>query len=110
LKDFDDIVKETSEEELPEAAARADLTGMYACPHTGVALASLFRLVERGEIRSDERVIVVSTAHGLKFTNFKIGYHEGTLEGVSSTYANPPVELPPDVDAVRDVILRRLDA
>jgi threonine synthase len=109
LKEFDGIVDEASEDELAEAAARADLTGMYACPHTGVALASLFRLVERGEIRSDERVIVVSTAHGLKFTNFKIGYHEGALEGVSSTYANPPVELPPDVDAVRDVILRRLE-
>jgi threonine synthase len=110
LKEFDGIVDEASEDELAEAAALADLTGMYACPHTGVALASLFRLVERGEIRPDERVIVVSTAHGLKFTNFKIGYHEGALEGVSSTYANPPVELPPDVDAVRDVILRRLDA
>ena len=110
LQEFDGIVDEASEDELAEAAARADLTGMYACPHTGVALASLFRLVERGEIRPDERVIVVSTAHGLKFTNFKIGYHEGALEVVSSTYANPPVELPPDVDAVRDVILRRLDA
>ena len=45
------IVEAVSEHELANAAARADLTGMYTCPHTGVALAALFKLVERGEIR-----------------------------------------------------------
>ena len=30
------IVEEASEEELMDAAARADLTGMFNCPHTGV--------------------------------------------------------------------------
>ncbi len=31
----DGIVEEASEEELMDAAARADLTGMFNCPHTG---------------------------------------------------------------------------
>ena len=48
---------------------------MYTCPHTGVALAALFKLVERGVIKSKDRVVVISTAHGLKFTEFKVGYH-----------------------------------
>ncbi|MBC7235993.1 MAG: threonine synthase [Chloroflexi bacterium] len=109
LQAFDGIVDQASEDELANAAALADLTGMYACPHTGVALAVLFKLVRRGVIRSHERVIVISTAHGLKFTNFKIGYHEGTLEGVKALHRNPPIELPPDVHVVRDVILRRLE-
>ena len=30
------IVEEASEEELMDACARADLTGMFNCPHTGV--------------------------------------------------------------------------
>ena len=79
LKAFNGVVEQVSEDELANAAARADRTGMYCCPHTGVALAVLFKLVERGIIRSDQRVIVISTAHGLKFTNFKVGYHEDTL-------------------------------
>ena len=54
----------------------------------------------RGEIRPEHRVVVISTAHGLKFTGFKVGYHEGTLAEVASRYANPPVELPADVGAV----------
>src|SRR5215213_4431556 len=54
------IVEEATEHELANAAALADRTGMYTCPHTGVALAVLFKLVERGEIQAHERVVVVS--------------------------------------------------
>ena len=56
---------------------------MYSCPHTGVALAVLFKLVERGVIAAQDRVVVLSTAHGLKFSDFKIAYHEERLEGVT---------------------------
>jgi threonine synthase len=73
---------------------------MFNCPHTGVALAALLKLRERGQIGSHDRVVVISTANGLKFTDFKVGYHAGTLAGVSSRLANTPVELPNDYDAV----------
>ncbi len=104
LSTFDGVVEQATEDELANAAARADRTGMYACPHTGVALAVLEKLVQRGEIRSDDRVVVISTAHGLKFTGFKVGYHDGTLDDVVSRYRNPPVELPADYDAVQRAI------
>ncbi len=109
LLEFEGIVEQASEDELANACAIADRTGMYTCPHTGVALAVLFKLVERGDIGRDDRVVVISTAHGLKFTQFKVGYHENTLDGVVARYANPPVYLPPDPQVVRDTILRRLD-
>ena len=35
LQATDGIVEEATEEELMDAAARADLTGMFNCPHTG---------------------------------------------------------------------------
>jgi threonine synthase len=104
LRAFDGIVEQASEDELAEAAALADRCGMFNCPHTGVAMAALIKLKERGVIGSDERVIVISTASGLKFSEFKVGYHRGTLEGVSSRHANLPVELPADYDAVRRAI------
>ena len=98
------IVEQASEAELAEAAARADRTGMYNCPHTGVALAALIKLRERGQIDARARVVVVSTASGLKFTDFKRRYHERTLHGVPAAHANLPVELPDDYDAVRRAI------
>jgi threonine synthase len=108
LKATDGLVEQTTEHELANAAAIADRTGLYSCPHTGVALAALFKLIERGEIKSRDRVIVISTAHGLKFTPFKIAYHEGALEEVESQYANSPVKLPADINVVKKAIAQRL--
>ena len=108
LSTLEGIVEQASEDELANAAARADRAGLYACPQTGVALAVLFKLVQRGEIQPEQRVIVVSTAHGLKFTRFKVGYHDGDLPEVEARYANPPLELPADADAVRRAIDQRL--
>lgn len=104
LKEFDGVVEEVSEDELANAAARADATGMYCCPHTGVALATLFKLVERGDVQPSDRVIVLSTAHGLKFTDFKIGYHDQALTEVSARYANPPLEIEADLEKISRVI------
>lgn len=98
------VVEQASEDELCAAAARADRTGMYCCPHTGVALAVLEKLVAKGVIERGARVVVLSTASGLKFTDFKVGYHEGSLPGVTSSLANRPVELPADYGRVVDAI------
>ena len=51
LQRYDGIVEQATEAELADAAARADRTGMFNCPHTGVALAALIKLVERGRDR-----------------------------------------------------------
>jgi threonine synthase len=108
LKVFDGIVDQASEDELANASARADRTGLYTCPQTGVALAVLLKMVARGDIESDDRVVVISTAHGLKFTDFKVGYHEGELPAVETEHANPPVELPANLDAVNQAINRAI--
>ncbi|MBT3355365.1 MAG: threonine synthase [Candidatus Scalindua sp.] len=108
LKLFNGVVEQATEDELANAAALADKTGLFNCPHTGVALAVLFKLLKRGEIKKDERVVVISTAHGLKFTDFKVKYHENQLEGVESKYANVPVELPPEYDKVKGAILDKI--
>jgi threonine synthase len=104
LKKYNGIVEQATESELADAAARADRTGMFNCPHTGVALAALIKLRERQQIGASERVVVISTANGLKFTDFKVAYHSGALEGVTSRLANKPVDLPNDYDAVRRAV------
>jgi threonine synthase len=109
LQRYDGIVEQATEAELADACARADRTGLFNCPHTGVALAAMEKLVGRGEIRPSDRVVVMSTAHGLKFVDFKVRYHELALEGIDARYANPPIELPARYDAVRDEMLRQIE-
>jgi threonine synthase len=101
------IVEQATEQELVDAAAEADATGMYTCPHTAVGLAVLKKLVRAGTIQKSERVVCISTAHGLKFTEFKVRYHESALGGIESPRANPAVMLPPDFDQVTRAIQQR---
>jgi threonine synthase len=108
MKEFDGIVEQASEEELADAAARADRTGMFACPHTGVALSVLIKLLERKVLSPEDRTVVISTAHGLKFSEFKVGYHESTLDGIQSRYANRPLEMEADTDRVREALEKEL--
>jgi threonine synthase len=100
------VVEEATEEELADACARADRTGLYTCPHTGVALACLFKLRDRGLIEKHHRVVVVSTANGLKFTEFKAAYHERRLPGIDAKRHNAPIVMPPDVERVADAITK----
>jgi threonine synthase len=105
LRQVAGIVEQATEDELAQAAARADRTGLFCDPHTGVALAVLEKLATDGTIRREDRVVVISTASGLKFPDFKIRYHEGTLEGIGRRYANSPMLLPADYDAVKAAAL-----
>ena len=109
LQDMDGIVEQASEQELCDAAARADKTGLYCCPHTAVALAVLEKLVSRGVIQSHHKTVVISTAAGLKFTEFKVKYHEGTIDGVESRLANPPLMLPARYGDVADAIKKHFE-
>jgi threonine synthase len=74
-----------------------------------VALAALRKLIERKVIHGHERVVVISTAHGLKFADQKIAYHVGTLEGVEGTQYNRPVELSADPKKIGDAIARYVE-
>ena len=103
LQRYDGIVEQASEQELADAVVRADRTGTFNCPHTGVALAATIKLAGRGDIRRDAAVVVLSTANALKFSEFKIACH---AEG--SPGRNAPIELPNDYDEVRRTLDRVL--
>jgi len=93
LVECDGLVEQASEQELADAAAMADRTGMFSCPHTGVALACLRKLVAAGTIARHERVVVVSTAHGFP-----------------AQLANRPHDVPALPEQAVDAIPRLLDA
>ncbi|KAK6148730.1 hypothetical protein DH2020_016255 [Rehmannia glutinosa] len=108
LKNCNGIVEEATEEELMDAMAQADSTGMFICPHTGVALTALIKLRNSGIIGPTDRTVVVSTAHGLKFTQSKINYHSKEIKDMACRYANPPVQVKADFGSVMDVLKKYL--
>jgi threonine synthase len=109
LRRFDGIVEQATEQELADAVAQADRTGLFNCPHTGVALAVLRKLIAKGVIEPQHRTVVISTAHGLKFTDFKVSYHSSEIDGIQSQYGNQPIELPADYGKVRDALFQQIE-
>ena len=112
MRQFNGVVEEATENELADACARADRTGLFTCPHTGVALAVLEKLLARRVITPESRVVVVSTAHGLKFPEVKVKYHQDQLQNfeVTPARANHPLEVDADFDQVRGAILGALES
>lgn len=108
LKEFDGIVEQASEKELADAAALVDRTGTFNCPHTGVALAVFLKLHQKKLFDPKDKVVIISTAHGLKFVEFKIGYHKKELDGIVPSHPNQPIELPNEYNTVIDAINRNL--
>ncbi len=104
LISFDGIVEQANEDELASASAKVDLTGTFNCPHTGVAITAFEKLVKKKIIRKSDKVVIISTAHGLKFVDFKINYHLEQLEGISNQFSNHPIEVEADPDKVMKVL------
>ncbi len=107
LKKTGGRVEQASEEELAEAAALSDSLGMFNCPHTGVALAALKKSIDKQIISKKDKVVVISTAHGLKFSQFKTDYHQGLLKG-ENKFVNPPISLPNDANKVISLLEGKL--
>ena len=104
LKVFDGIVEQANEDELATASAKVDLTGTFNCPHTGVAITAFEKLVKKNIIKKSDKVVIISTAHGLKFVDFKINYHLEQLQGISNQFSNHPIEVEADPDKVMKVL------
>ncbi len=107
LKKYSGMVYQVTEEQLANAAHLADRTGLYCDPHTGVAIGALLQMVDEKAVSRKDRIVVVSTAHGLKFSEFKTKYHKSELAGVNAKYANPISECPADTEKVRAILEKR---
>jgi threonine synthase len=93
---FDGVVGRVTEAELLDAFALANRRGLAICPNSAVALAGAAKLRAEGVIRKDDLVVVVATAHAMKFSGTMAAYHRG-----SGRLANPPRRVPATLDAVR---------
>ncbi len=113
LVQADGAVEAASEAEITAAWTLGDRHGLQTDPHTGVALAAVAKQVVAGRILPHQRVVVVSTAHGLKFGTLKRAFHLGEKSGPAasdSTQArrNPPLRLQPELPQLEDALLPKL--
>ena len=100
------VVESVTDQEILDAKAQVDAAGIGAEPASCATVAGLRKLVAAGTIARDADVCGILTGHVLKDPEIVVGYHRGTLEGIRSTHANPPVRCEATLDAVRAAMER----
>jgi threonine synthase len=98
IRETDGVVTEVSDDEILEAKAVVDASGVGCEPASAASLAGARRLVREGVIRPGERVVAVLTGHVLKDPAAVTRYHVETEPAPAR--ANRPVEIEPRLEAV----------
>lgn len=106
LKWCNGVVEDVTEQEIMDAKAWVDASGIGAEPASCCSVAGAKKLVDNGVIKPDESVVGILTGNVLKDPDAVIGYHKDELRhlGIVGTYANAPVVIEPTLEAVEAVI------
>ena len=95
------VIEIVSEKELMDSKAQIDKLGISICPNSSVAVAGANKLKNKNIIKSNENVIIILTAHGTKFSNTSVEYHNNT----ENKYANKTITIAPDIKALEEIII-----
>ena len=98
IRETDGVVTEVSDDEILEAKAVVDASGVGCEPASAASVAGARRLSREGVILPGERVIAVLTGHVLKDPAAVTSYHVETEPAPAR--ANRPVEIEPSLEAV----------
>ena len=101
IRDTRGVVLDVRDDEILEAKAVIDASGVGCEPASAASVAGVRRLVRDGTIAAGERVVAVLTGHMLKDPGILLDQHRA---GSDATLANPPVEIEASLGAVARVL------
>jgi threonine synthase len=103
------IAVELEEQEIIEGMLLANRHGHVVCSQGGESIAGLKKAVSKGLIKKSMTVIVDSTSHQLKFSNFQEMYFKDSFPEEyeikpQKIYSNKPVELEASSEIIADFL------
>jgi threonine synthase len=105
IRETDGIVLDVTDEEILEAKAVIDASGVGCEPASAASVAGVRRLVGDGTIRAGDRVVAVLTGHVLKDPGILMDYH---APGSAKPGSNPPRSIDASLGAV-EAALREME-
>lgn len=100
------LVTAVTDQEIMDAKAIIDSSGIGCEPASAASMAGTRKLVAQGVIKPDETVVGILTGNLLKDPTATVDYHTGKWP--EAQFANPPVQVEPELAVVRQVIEKRL--
>ncbi len=99
------LVTSVPDEDLLEAKAMVDASGIGCEPASAASVAGTRQLVAQGAIQPEERVVALLTGHLLKDPEAVLGYHQPGHDPPG--LANPPLTIEPTLAALEAALFSR---
>jgi threonine synthase len=106
LKWVNGLVTTVTDDEIMDAKAMVDRTGIGCEPASAASVAAARKLIAEGIIQPHETIIGILTGNLLKDPYATVDYHTGAWP--NAQFANAPVQIEAELGAVRRVIEKRL--
>jgi threonine synthase len=97
-------VEQVNDQEIMDAKALIDRTGIGCEPASACSLAGVQKLVKQGVIKPHETVVSVLTGHLLKDPEATIDYHSGKLDGIVAKHPNRLYQSEPTLEALSRIL------
>lgn len=97
-------VEQVDDQEIMDAKALIDRTGIGCEPASACSLAGVQKLVKQGVIKPHETVVGILTGHVLKDPEATIDYHNGKLEGIVANYPNRLYQSEPTIESLSRIL------
>lgn len=98
------IVESVTDQEILDAKAQIDRSGIGCEPASAASVAGVKKLIAAGVIGADEEVVALLTGHVLKDPDIVIRYHEGSLVDIDSNFPNMLRIIDPTLEDVRALL------
>jgi threonine synthase len=99
IRETNGFVTAVSDDEILEAKAIVDASGVGCEPASAASVAGAQQLIRKGVIRRSDRVVAVLTGHILKDPDAITRYHQ-----TASPKANPPIEIEARLEEIERVL------
>jgi len=104
IKETQGTVEQVSDNEIMDAKAVIDASGVGCEPASAASVAGAKKLREKGIIAEDDTVVCVLTGNLMKDPDTTVKYHLGGLEGIDARRGNKPIQIEPDLDLIQSIL------
>lgn len=101
------IVTTVTDDEIMDAKAMVDRSGIGCEPASAASVAGVRKLIEQGIIKPGETIVGILTGNLLKDPGATVDYHTGAW--LKAQFANRPVQLEPTLAAVQHELEKKID-
>ncbi|MHA1377976.1 MAG: threonine synthase [Candidatus Helarchaeota archaeon] len=98
------VVEQVTEQEILDAKAQVDGAGIGAEPASCATVAGIKKLIDKGVIDRKEKVTGILTGNLLKDPDATINYHLDKIPNIKPTYANKPIVIDANLDALKEAL------